>query len=305
MIDVIDREPTRPGRILITPEGGGAPYYATVTRADEPSVIGTPLNKTLFDSIRGDLQRSYMLDTPANELTAGMDLNTLTTFGQWVSPGSSVSTALTNTPSSEAFRLTVQELVSSGTICQNVLTVEGEEFFRIYLAASGKWGAWQVTGGNDGKWARVLSSCSVNYNGFYVNYGEIYYPLKNPIDLIKYPVVEFEFTGYGAYGSSAYTIVSICNASGGILGMMQINGANYAAFRNSKCCLNGMSGAYNYSVESEDWNASIQNSIPYTNVLVGTMPQATSGARVATQLKISTTGNLQFYGYLIKYCILA
>ena len=40
-----DRVPTKPGRVLITPEGGGAPYYATMTRADDPTQPGTPLNK--------------------------------------------------------------------------------------------------------------------------------------------------------------------------------------------------------------------------------------------------------------------
>lgn len=40
-----DRVPLKPNRMLITPENGAAPYYATVTRADEPTQEGTPLNK--------------------------------------------------------------------------------------------------------------------------------------------------------------------------------------------------------------------------------------------------------------------
>lgn len=40
-----DRIPANPGRVLITPESGGAPYYATVTRADNPTQEGTALNK--------------------------------------------------------------------------------------------------------------------------------------------------------------------------------------------------------------------------------------------------------------------
>lgn len=52
---MLDRVPTKPGRVLITPEGGGAPYYATVTRADEPVQEGTPLNKAslLTDAVAG------------------------------------------------------------------------------------------------------------------------------------------------------------------------------------------------------------------------------------------------------------
>lgn len=40
-----DRVPQNPGRVLITPEGGGVPYYATVQWADNPVEAGTPINK--------------------------------------------------------------------------------------------------------------------------------------------------------------------------------------------------------------------------------------------------------------------
>lgn len=40
-----DRTPQSPGRVLITPEGGGAPFYATLQLADDPVDEGTPLNK--------------------------------------------------------------------------------------------------------------------------------------------------------------------------------------------------------------------------------------------------------------------
>ena len=39
-----DRVPTKLGRVKITPENGGAAYYAVVERADEPAVVGTPLS---------------------------------------------------------------------------------------------------------------------------------------------------------------------------------------------------------------------------------------------------------------------
>lgn len=39
-----DRVAVNPGRVLITPENG-SPYYATMTRADNPTQEGTPLNK--------------------------------------------------------------------------------------------------------------------------------------------------------------------------------------------------------------------------------------------------------------------
>ena len=40
-----DRQPTKPGRVLIAPENGTTPFYATITRADEPTDTGTPINK--------------------------------------------------------------------------------------------------------------------------------------------------------------------------------------------------------------------------------------------------------------------
>lgn len=40
-----DRVPANPGRVLITPEDGSAAFYATMTRADNPTQEGDPLNK--------------------------------------------------------------------------------------------------------------------------------------------------------------------------------------------------------------------------------------------------------------------
>lgn len=45
-----DRVPTRPNRKLITPENGGAAFYATVEFADEPLEEGTLVNKALADT---------------------------------------------------------------------------------------------------------------------------------------------------------------------------------------------------------------------------------------------------------------
>lgn len=40
-----DRVPANPGRVLITPENGGTAFYATLTRADNPTQQGDALNK--------------------------------------------------------------------------------------------------------------------------------------------------------------------------------------------------------------------------------------------------------------------
>lgn len=47
----IDRKPTRPNRYKVTPENGGASYYVTLERADEPTVEGTPLNATILNAL--------------------------------------------------------------------------------------------------------------------------------------------------------------------------------------------------------------------------------------------------------------
>lgn len=54
MIRVVDRVPTFPNRIKITREDGTS-EYVTWERADEPTVVGTPINKALFDSIAADM----------------------------------------------------------------------------------------------------------------------------------------------------------------------------------------------------------------------------------------------------------
>ena len=54
MIEIVDRVPTYPGRVRLTPVSGQANTYDMV-RADEPVVEGTPINKALFDVILNDL----------------------------------------------------------------------------------------------------------------------------------------------------------------------------------------------------------------------------------------------------------
>lgn len=41
-----DRVSKQPGRVLISPENGSPAFYATMTRADEPTQAGDPINKT-------------------------------------------------------------------------------------------------------------------------------------------------------------------------------------------------------------------------------------------------------------------
>ncbi len=76
MIEVKDRVSAKPNRILITPENGEKPFYATWERADEPIEKGTPINKLLFDSIdEGGVYLSGLddLEITTKKVTVGAD----------------------------------------------------------------------------------------------------------------------------------------------------------------------------------------------------------------------------------------
>lgn len=52
-----------PGRVLVTPDDGTPPFYATLTRADEPTEEGTPLNKATL--LTDETAALYDLDEDA------------------------------------------------------------------------------------------------------------------------------------------------------------------------------------------------------------------------------------------------
>lgn len=54
MIEVIDRNPTYPGRVKLVPVDGQENTFDMV-RADAPIEAGTPINKALFESINSDI----------------------------------------------------------------------------------------------------------------------------------------------------------------------------------------------------------------------------------------------------------
>lgn len=55
MVNFIDRESMRPGRYRVTTEAGES-YYVNLERADEPTVVGTPLNAEVFNKLQNDLK---------------------------------------------------------------------------------------------------------------------------------------------------------------------------------------------------------------------------------------------------------
>lgn len=89
-IPVIDRVPTYPGRVKLTPVSGQTNVYDMV-RSDSPTEVGTPINKALFDN------KAYTLtgDVTVYVSTSGSDV---TGTGESVAPFRSVQKALDELP---------------------------------------------------------------------------------------------------------------------------------------------------------------------------------------------------------------
>lgn len=68
-----DRQPTKPGRVRLTPENGTAPFYAVMEMADEPTDLGTPPTKEnlLTDATEAALFGAAA-DRTVNEALAGI-----------------------------------------------------------------------------------------------------------------------------------------------------------------------------------------------------------------------------------------
>jgi hypothetical protein len=78
MREVVDRVPTQANRVLITPEGGGTPFYAELTRADSPTEAGTPVNRSLFMALQG-MEANETVFNADGSITETFDTGVLTT----------------------------------------------------------------------------------------------------------------------------------------------------------------------------------------------------------------------------------
>lgn len=110
----VDRVPTRANRVLVTPENGGTPYYATITRADEPSVVGTPVNAQNLNA----MQEAAGLTANRNVYvsTAGSDN---VGDGSQANPYASINKALSTIPKNlNGFNATIY--VAGGIYGENV-----------------------------------------------------------------------------------------------------------------------------------------------------------------------------------------
>ena len=88
--DFKDRVPSKPGRVKITPENGGASYYAVIERADEPSTAGSPLSAANLNAAQETLiyrndsslstWRSVYIATNGNDNNSGTESSPMKTI---------------------------------------------------------------------------------------------------------------------------------------------------------------------------------------------------------------------------------
>lgn len=108
-VNWVDRVPTKPGRIKITPEDGSSAWYGVMERADEPSVVGTPVNAANLNA----MQRNDGLDGNKTVYVAvsGSDR---TGDGSSTSPYQTITKALSSIPKNlNGYTATVY--IASGT----------------------------------------------------------------------------------------------------------------------------------------------------------------------------------------------
>ena len=111
----VDRVPTRANRVLVTPEDGGTPYYATITRADEPSVVGTPVNAANLNAMQD--ANGLSADKTVYVATTGSDT---TGDGSQMAPFATISKALSSIPKNlNGFAARVR--IGAGTYAENVV----------------------------------------------------------------------------------------------------------------------------------------------------------------------------------------
>ena len=117
-INWVDRVPTKPGRIKITPEDGSSAWYGVMERADEPSVVGTPINAANLNS----MQKNAGLDANVTVYVAvsGSDR---TGNGSSTAPYQTITKALSTIPKNlNGYQATIN--IASGTYAE-VLSIVG------------------------------------------------------------------------------------------------------------------------------------------------------------------------------------
>lgn len=131
-----DRVSETPGRMLITPENGQPAFYATVELADNPTVVGTPLNKA---SLLTDATAAlFGLGTDAVPDDVLEKARELITAAQ--NTANTVEDNLTFSQIGTANLSNIGSLVSTGTLSIN-LTGNLRNYSEILIVTTGTSGA--------------------------------------------------------------------------------------------------------------------------------------------------------------------
>ena len=111
-VNWVDRVPTNPNRMKITPENG-SPYYATVERADNPSVEGTPVNarnlNAMQDAAGLSANKTVYVSTSGSDSVGD---------GSAANPYATINKALSTIPKNlNGFTATIN--IAAGTYAEN------------------------------------------------------------------------------------------------------------------------------------------------------------------------------------------
>lgn len=79
IVDVIDRVPENAGRVMLIPVTGQANTYDMV-RADNPSEVGTPINRTLLMAMQGFVAGKTTFNSDGSITETGATGTKVTTF---------------------------------------------------------------------------------------------------------------------------------------------------------------------------------------------------------------------------------
>lgn len=140
MVDYVDRVPTYPGRVRLTPVAGQTNVY-DLTREDDPMVVGTPVNAALFAALQADQTEigSYTGDGTAPTITFSFDpkavlITSDTTpyyTGIWVKGSTKISEFASNATSPYGDSVTVG--TKSLTLSSSNFGVSGKDYFWIAI----------------------------------------------------------------------------------------------------------------------------------------------------------------------------
>lgn len=126
---VVDRVPTYPGRVTLTPVGGQTNVY-DLTRSDVPIEEGTPINKKLLD------QKAYTLTENATVYVSGSAGSDITGDGTNVGPYATVQKAIDSLPKClGGFHAQID--IADGVYEERV-TIDGFYGGRLTLGVKGK-----------------------------------------------------------------------------------------------------------------------------------------------------------------------